>query len=202
MANSILSALIGKNPFQITSEASGYTYWADLAVVRVDVLLDSEVTDQPMATKDLMDAEVYVDLLDVDVTNGKILRPSKLRLKCLCANLSTVEDLMNAFADTEATFQVSSKSIIIGDMMMVNMTITQSDEILSAVEIEIDWEQAAPPDPTTFAPADPADATNISTRVQNLKTSVAGAASGFVTDFTSGVTSLYNKVSTGIRGVL
>lgn len=204
MASSILKAILGEVSFKVVSDRTGFTYWKDLKVLNVDVLLSSLVVDQPLATTDIasQDESTFVNLLDVDTNNGKIIQPTKLRVKCLCANLSTVEDLMYAFNDVAATFTITSRSIIADEMIMVDMQIVQSDERLSAVEITIEWEQAGRRSYDSFDPFDPANDSTYGIRVQSLPSTFSATVSGIRDSLTSAAESLYNRVQDVIESTL
>jgi hypothetical protein len=136
MASSLLQAIFGARPFKIVSDRFGYPYWTDLKILAVDIMLSAAVVDDPLAIEIItnQDDDVFVNLLDVDTSNGKIIQPTKLRVKCLCDNLSTVEGLMIGFSDITATYTITSRGVIADSMVMTDITFVQSSERLSAVE--------------------------------------------------------------------
>ncbi len=56
-------------------------------------------------------AQVYTEALDVDVKNGKIIQPVRLRISAIRPGLSQVESIINAFSDSTSTFAITSRPI-------------------------------------------------------------------------------------------
>jgi hypothetical protein len=195
MANSALSQLFSVSPLKIVNEANGYEYWAGLAVKSVDVMLDSAVTDNPLSNKSFTEEALYVDILDVDTRNGKIIRPVKLKMTLLSTDLSTIESMMGALANASQTFSITSKAIISDSMMLIDLTINQKADMVSAHELIAEFEQAEPPIPVEFDPENPSNRSNFGIRIQ-LPTSILADGIRSVTgNLTGSVESLYNRVA-------
>jgi len=195
MANSALSYLFSASPLKITNESDGYQSWAGLAVKSVDVMLESSVTDNPLSNKSFTEESIYTDLLDVDTRNGKIIRPVKIKMTVISTDLSTIEDMMGALVSPTRTFSITSKSIISEAMMMIDLTITQSKDMISANELVAEFEQFKPTIDDAYNPSDPANRSHFGIRIQ-LPGSVAKDGIKSVTgNLTDSVQSLYNKIS-------
>jgi hypothetical protein len=210
MASSIFQAILGTNPFSITNDAdeNSVRYWTDLKIIAVEILVSSNVVDQPLAlTAVTHDADKrfdknFINLLDVDTRNGKIIQPTKLRMKCMCANLSTVESMMRYFEDITASFSITSKAIISDLMIMTDLAITQSTESLSAVEMVVEWEQAGRRVQATYDPSNPADEETFGVRIQQPESIIAESISSIGDQLTSAAKALYNKVQGTITSLL
>jgi hypothetical protein len=200
MASSLLQAVFGTRPFKIVSDRFGYPYWTDLKILGVDILVASSVVEDPLGIEVIsyQDEDTFVNLLDVDTSNGKIIQPTKLRVKCLCADLSTVEGLMLGFSDLSATYTITTRGIIADTMMMTDITIVQSGERLSAVELTIEWEQFADPAQSGFDPDNPANQSTYGVRIQSLPETPAASLSRIGSDLTSAAQSLYDRVQNAI----
>jgi len=201
MAESILSSissLLGNTKFTIKDEF-GYAYWRDLKIVSVEIMGDAATAENPLATNELSDDATYVNLLDIDISNGKIIRPVKLKLKAICNNLATIEGIMLAFAQTINMYDITSRKISADAMMMKDVEILQTSDMISAVTIVIEWEQAEPPVYNAFDPDNPSNDKTYGLRIQtppNVPLTLSGIGSNIV----SSAESLYNKVSKAIGG--
>lgn len=195
MANSAISSLFSVSPLKIVNEADGYENFAGLAVKSVDVMLESAVTDNPLSNKSFTEESIYTDLLDVDTRNGKIIRPVKIKLTVISNDLSTIENMMGALADPVRTFSITSKAIISDAMMLVDLTISQSKDMISANELVAEFEQFEPPIVDGYNPSDHANSSRFGIRIQLPESVVANAIKSVTGSLTSSVQSLYNKIS-------
>lgn len=195
MANSIISALIGKSLLKIVNERYGREYWSLLKIVSVEIMADAETSDHPLSSKDGSDDRQYVNVLDVDLSNGKVIRPVKMRLNVICNHPATVEGLMREFQNLADTYSITTKSIIAESLVMTSLQINQTPDMISAVGISIEWEQSAPRVANQFDPKDQANASTYGLRIQGLEEGGPITLTGIRDRATSAVESLYNKVS-------
>lgn len=195
MANNILSSLFAASPLKIINDLDKYQYWGSIAVKGVDVMLDSSVTDNPISNKSFTEESLYTDLLDVDTRNGKIIRPVRLKISCISDEQGIIESMMGAYANNTSTFTVTSKSIIAESMMVTNLTLTQSSEMISATDIVIEFEQSEPPITDEFDPANPSNRSNFGVRIQAPPSVLASDIKNLTGTLTSAVDSLYTKIT-------
>lgn len=167
MPGSILSTLLGKPVFKVTNEATGNTIWPGLSIVDVEVMLASENTDQPLSNQQVDDKSTYQSILSTDIHSVKIIAPSRLRVTALCSDLSIVKSIIAYFSDTSITMSCSTKSIITRYLVMSEVDIEQSYEMISAARIVIVFEQAQPSQPNGYSPEQPADQSVYGVSLQN-----------------------------------
>lgn len=197
MAESLISSvstLLGKTNFKIMDRL-GFSYWADLRIISVEIMGDAQTAESPLGTNELSDSNTYTNLLDIDISNGKILRPVNMKVKAICANPMTVESIMRAFTKTENLYDITSRKVSAYDMMMKNAEIMMSSEMISAVTITIEWEQAAPAIYNPFNPNNPSNDTSYGLRIKTPSDVIPVSLSGLGNNIVSSAESLYNKVS-------
>lgn len=195
MATSLLSSLFGRNTFKIKNESTGAIQWINLKIINVDILLEASSMDHPMFTKDAVDANGYIKLLEIDITNGKIITPSKMKIKAIAPDLTTVESIIAGFIDLVTTYEISTKSVISSSMFMSDLLITQSSDNLTSTELVMEWEQATQPNPSSFDPLNSANDSTYGVRIQSNDISIPSTISSFVDGAESGAKALYDKVS-------
>lgn len=194
MAESIISSLFKASPLKIVNENDGYVYWDKLAVKRVDVVLDTSVTDNPLANKSYTEESLYSDVLDIDVRNGKLIRPAKLKITCLSSDGPTIEGLIAMSYQDTVTFRITTKAIISSSMMMVSLSIEQTAEMTSACKITLEFEQSEKTASAGFDPADLSCRSNYGISIQVPKSVVLDGVNDMVNNLTDSVSGLYNKV--------
>lgn len=193
--NSFLKALIGSTYLSIKETGTNYPYWTDLRVLKVEGQSSADVARKPLATKDLTEEAVYTDTLDIDTRNAKIIQPVRLRITARADNLSTVESIRRRFADNTASFSITSRSVIANNMAPMNVIFTQSADHVSAVEIEMDFEQYAPPVVNSFDPLHSQDAPTYGVQIQQLGDTNFFDIGGIASGVTSQAKALYNRVN-------
>jgi len=206
MASSILGAIFGTNPFTITNDDDflPVNYAKELQIIGVEFLVSSAVTDHPISIGANLQAPDtnFVNLFDIDIENGKIIQPTKIRIKCMCSDLTAVERWMLYFIDTRLTFTITSKSIIADNMIMTDLTITQSTNSISASELLFEWEQAGLKKIDKFEPTDATNESTYGVRIQKPESTIGDSLSFIGDELTSAAKSLYNKVQGIISSIL
>jgi hypothetical protein len=198
MADSLLSSLLSAAKWKITNEDYGTSLWTKLGVIFVEIMSDAQVVSQPLSNQDYTGSSVYQNLLTVDLTNGKILRPVKLRMTALCSDLSTLENIITAFVNPTSTFSVTSKSIVSDAMLFSDLTITHDSEKISASTVVMEFEQWTPDANESYNPDGSYNASNYGVRIQSLSTVNTSSISSTVSSLTSSATALYSKVLSAI----
>lgn len=200
MATSLLSDFIGAAKWKIVNEKYGVPLWTGVGVASVDTSTEAQITNQPLSTKDLTNDSVYEDLLVVDTKNSKILRPVVMRLSIFVKDVSTLENISSAFADTTSTFSITSKSIVSDYMLLKSVNISHDNDMLSASKVVLEFEQWTPENTVTFNPDGTYNATNYGIRIQSLSSVSVGQISSTVNSLTTAAEALYSKVSNVITG--
>lgn len=200
MADTLLSSLVGSSKWKIVNETYQIPLWTGIGVLSVDIASDAQVSNQPLATQDLTEATVYINLLDVDVSNAKILRPPAIRMTVLVPDVSTLENILTSFVDVTATFSVTSKSIVTDAMLLKGVTVVHDNEILSASKVTMEFEQWTPDANGSYNPDGSYNASNYGVRIQKLNTISISSISSTVDGLTSSAEALYSKVTNYITG--
>lgn len=199
MPSTILSALTSKPGFVATNENIGTAVWSKLGIVDVEVDAasansDSPLSDQQVTSSDLNSANVYTSVLQADIQTVKIIQPTRLRVTALCDDLSTLENIISTFMNNTVTISINTKSIITSYLVLSDIDIEQTGDMISASKVVMNFEQAQPPENSGFAPEQAADTSVYGVSLQQppsvvplatLAKAVSSAAS-VPTEFVSG----------------
>ncbi|AHH02869.1 tail fiber protein [Pseudomonas phage EPa61] len=193
--NSFLKAILNTPTLTIRDDVTKLPVWKSLQVKKVEIYSPASVVSKPLATKDQTEAQVYTEALDIDVKNGKIIQPVRLRINAICPDLSTVESIMNAFNDNTSTFAITSKSILADKMAIMTLDVDQSPDMLNAAEINMEFEQVEPPVLNEFDPAFSQDRPTYGVQIQSLSDANLLDLGATGDSISSAAKSLYNRVT-------
>jgi hypothetical protein len=172
MPQSILSSILSKPQFVATNESSNSVLWPQLGILDVEISNDSENSDKPISNQQLSDKATYQSILTQDIQAAKIIQPSRLRVTALCADISTLENVLATYSNLSATISINSKSIITQSLMLTAVDVEQTPEMISASRVVMVFEQAQPPANSGFAPEQAADASVYGVSIQTPPTVV------------------------------
>jgi hypothetical protein len=176
MPQTILASLTSKPQFVATNENTGTQVWSLLGIVDVEVDSSSANSDAPVSSSQVSSstnaatdasATQYQSVLSVDIQTTKIIQPSRLRVTALCSDLSTLENVISTFTDDTVTISINTKSIITSYLVLSDVEIEQTGEMISASKVIMTFEQAQPPQNSGFAPAQAADSSVYGVSLQN-----------------------------------
>jgi hypothetical protein len=167
MPESILSTLFSQPKFVATNENTGLTMWSKLGIVDVEVASSSGNTDKPLSNQQISDNGTYQSILSQDIQTVKIMQPDRLRVTALCADISTLENVISTFLDNTVTIAINTKSIITSYLALCDVDIEQTGEMISASRVVMTFEQAQPPVNSGYAPEQSADASVYGISIQS-----------------------------------
>lgn len=199
MASSLVSvtlnSLLGDSPlFSVTDERLKFSTWKTLKIKSVEVDSQAANTSNPIADQDSAENSTTNALTENDIKTLKIIQPTRMRITAFANSISAIESVINSFTDLKSTLTITSKGIRAVGMCVTSIDLMQDPSSLSATRIIIELEQTALPTLSSlFAAAQGADASVISSYGVSLPPVP-------VTNLTSNVTALYNKVSNFFRG--
>jgi hypothetical protein len=78
-------------------------------------------------------------------------------VSAIVGNLSELENIISTFEDSTVTMSIDSKSIITKNLILTNLNIEQSADMLTAAKVDMTFEQAAPPEGAGYIPEQAAD---------------------------------------------
>ncbi len=157
MPQSILSSYTAKPQFTAINEATGQPLWKGLAIEDIEINEPSANTDSPLFTEQVSDDSTARKFMASEIGTIKIIQPAKLRVKGITNDISILENVIQSFLDTTLTVGITTKSIIVNNLVPVELQIEQTAEMISASRLTIQFEQAIPPQPQTYDPAQPPD---------------------------------------------
>lgn len=166
MPQSILSSLLSKPQFNAINELTGTTVWAKLGIMDVEIGSSSENTEKPISNQQVSDKATYQSILTQDIQAAKIIQPDRLRVTALCDDISTLENVLATFSDTSATISINTKSIITSFLVLTEVDVEQTGDMLSASKVIMTFEQAQPPANSGYAPEQAADASVYGVSIQ------------------------------------
>jgi hypothetical protein len=183
--SSILTTFFNRPQFTATNEGSRAVLWKGLAIVDVEINPAANITQMPLSADLDKDSDTTEKIKVDDVKTIKILQPIKLRVSALIGDLSVLENIVSTFKNETVTISVNTKSIITNDLIMTDLEITQSEDMVSASRVEMTFEQSESPRGDTYSPEQSADAStngigaknpiSISGGLSSLKNTISGA---------------------------
>ncbi len=183
MADTILTAVFSRPQFVAKNEATGVVVWEGIAIVDVDLDSKAALTELPMAIDGPKDSQTTSNILEEDIKTAKIIEPGKLRVTAMINDLSMLESIITLFNDETVTMSVNTKSIITDHLVMTDLEITQTPDMISASKITMSFEQAQPPAGSGYAPEQAADASVYGFGIQSLpKTDFVGTLNKTIQD--------------------
>jgi hypothetical protein len=183
MADTILTAAFSRPQFQAKNEATNAVVWQGIAIVDVDIDSQAALTEMPMAIDGPKDSQTTSNILEEDIKVAKIIQPVKLRVTALIKDLSMLEGIITLFNDETVTMSVNTKSIITDHLVMTDLEITQTADMISASKVVMTFEQAQPPAGSGYLPEQAADASVYGFGIQSLpRTNFIGTLSKAVQD--------------------
>ncbi len=190
MADSLLQSVFGKTSFTAVNELNNLVCWKNLRIKDVEVNPSAMTTNNPISVENATERSSLVSLLSTDINTLKIIQPSNMRITAFCDTLSSIENIVDVFEDTQATLTITTKGITASNMAVISVEIDQSPDMLSAAKVIIELEQAsAAPDTDLFYPANSSDESPYGISIQTPPGVVTSA------------TNLYNKVSNFFRSL-
>ncbi len=176
MADSILTTHYNRPQFVATNENLGSDakakLWEGLAVVDVEITPSAAVTDFPLVMDSPKDSNTTEQIQAADLQAVKIMQPSRLKVSALIANLSILENIISTFKNDAVTVSIDTKSIITKNLVLTEVHVTQSPDMLTASKVEMIFEQAQPPKGSGYVPEQAADATVYGVGIQDPQTVV------------------------------
>lgn len=129
MASNILSSFLAQSAFAIRSESvSGAAVAKNLKISRIQIKLSAKAMRHM-----LEDGTTVVD--------SRIIQPSSMNIESFCPDQDTLNQVNNLLNDRSNFYSVSSKGIVLNQMMIDNEQIRQSPEFMSATPIRISFKQ-------------------------------------------------------------
>lgn len=186
LASSVLTSFFGKPAATFINDKTNQIIWKKVQIISVDIDGESANTIYPASELVITEDSVYRELVNINVQPIKILRPSRVRLTMMCPNLSSIEEVVNSFADTTLTLMISTKSLTILSMCITEVTVEQVPEKLSATLVQVTMEQSEALQTIVYSPSQSGDFS-----VMGIKIQIPPVVSQTVQGLYSKVTSLF-----------
>lgn len=139
MASSFITSILSPSPLKIVGK--GFRQWDQLKVDSIEISVDSAMADIPFSTSNLTTEMQVTNSLMADLRSGKIIRPSKIKAKLICSDISTILGIISVFEDVTSTLDITSKEIMSYNMAMTDIELRQSPDKLSATDLMITFDQ-------------------------------------------------------------
>lgn len=167
MALTLITANFNRQSFVAKDETTSDVLWRGMAVVEVDVGGTAGVTDFPLAVDGPKDSATTEEIQTLDIQAAKIINPTRLKVSALIKDISIVENIISTFNDPTITLTVNTKSIIVEHLVMVDLEIQQSADMLSAAKVDMNFEQAQLIFGEEYLPEQAADGSVYGLSIQN-----------------------------------
>lgn len=176
MANSIVSTLLGTNPFVIYNQSTKATTNLEVKVVNVSIKLSAEPQRQTMedgSTK----------------TDSKTVRPIRMTADVICPDINALTQVNSILSDRSSLYQITSRGLIFQNMMVDSEFIRQAPDMLSATPVRMSFKQILIENVSPIIFANQSDSSIIERGISALNKA------------TETVTDLFGKVSTAISNI-
>lgn len=173
MANSILSTFLAKASMSILNQTTGQTELKDIKVSKVVIKLSAE----PMRHM-LEDGTTIVDV--------RIIKPIHVTADVICPDDDSLSSVNQILDDRQSRYQITSRGVIIANVVSDTDAIVQSADMLSATPIRMSFKQLLLENisPVVFA--------------SSASASVVDRGIAIINDATTSVTDLYNKAAKAV----
>lgn len=128
MANTILSTILAKASMSILDQTNAQTVLSNVKVKKVVIQLTSE----PMRHM-LEDGSTIVDV--------RIFKPIHVTAEILAPDAGTIDAVNQIVTNRESRYQVTSRGVIVANLVVDSDAITQSAEAISATPIRLSFKQ-------------------------------------------------------------
>lgn len=149
---SILSSIISPSSLVIYDEQYLTSVFTDLKVNKVIIEALADTSKRPISTTYLQTDSQTLNTLSEDLLSTKVIQPVTVKISAAIESISTTMTLIASFSDVTKTFQITSKQIVATGMSITSIKIKQSPEMLSAIDLEMTFEQAVLPTTSAFSP--------------------------------------------------
>jgi hypothetical protein len=162
VADSIFTTHYNRPQFLATNENLGSdaraVIWEGLAVVDVEVSPSAAVTDFPLVLDDPKDYVTTQEIQAKDLEAVRILQPTRIKVIALIKDISILDNIISTFKKDDVTVSINTKSILTKNLVLTEVSVSQSAEMVSASKVEMTFEQAQPPLGSGYVPEQAADA--------------------------------------------
>lgn len=145
MATSLIPAFFASASLQIKDQNSGLILATNLKTSKVSIRMSAEGMRHLME-----DGSTLVDC--------RVLRPTKIIMDVICPDLDTLDQINEVLMNRTTIFQITSRGLIIPQMIIEGETIKLGPEMISATPIRISMQQFMLENVSPIVMANPADA--------------------------------------------
>lgn len=128
MASNIFSGLLSPSAFIIRDEEDGTIQVKGLKVVRVQIHLNST-------------AHRHMKEDGTTIVDSRVIQPSTATVEAICPDADTLKQVNNLLLDRANFYSISSKGVILNNMMAEAEQISQTPDMTSAVPIRLSLRQ-------------------------------------------------------------
>lgn len=128
MAASILSSILSPAKFTIYNQTSAVVVGSTLEVMKVMIKFSSEIQRHP-----LEDGSTKVD--------SRIIQPSKMIVDVICKDDDALSAVVTLLSDRTSLYQVTSRGLILQNLMVSSDYFHQAPEMISATPTRISFDQ-------------------------------------------------------------
>jgi len=177
MAGNIISAMLAKAAFRIRNQALGLDSATTLKITRCVIRLSAEPQRHM-----LEDGSTYIDT--------RIIKPIRIHVDAIAPDVDSLIQINAVANDRKSLFQISSRGLVIPDMMIDAELMNQNGENISSTVMKLSFKQIIIEKGSQIFLAHSADASLLE-RGQTLMSDTADTVSG-----------LYDKASSAIDKVI
>lgn len=128
MANSILSSLLSKPSLTLISNKDKSDASKHLKISRVGIRLRSRIMRHMRED-------------GTSIVDSRVVDPTEVRIFAFCAKLDDITVLNAALTDRSTSYNMTSRAVVIRNLMVDRFTIKQSPDVLSASPVSIHMKQ-------------------------------------------------------------
>lgn len=125
---SILASILGISQTRFLNQTYGVPELTNVKVKSARITLRSE----PMRNK-LENGSTYID--------SRVILPVSIEMEAIAPDINTAEQLHNSLQERSSLFEVTSRGLIVPNMMMKAQIMKQGPEMLSAIPVKLILDQ-------------------------------------------------------------
>ncbi len=184
MPATILSLLTSSGNISIIDERKKNPIMESLKIKSVSIDNYSDVSDFPLADTQLTSTVIYKNTQRSDLGSGKVILPTKVLIVAFSSDVSVTSSIFSTWEDLESSVQIITRSVIIPYLVISEIVVTQSPDMLNAVQINITFQQTSTPTQAGYTPQQSGDSSSVGISFQST-VSITDTVTEFINQISS-----------------
>jgi hypothetical protein len=194
MPNTVLSLLSNSGSISIIDERKNTPVMQSLKIKSVTIENLADVSELPLADSQLNSTVIFKSTQRSDLGAGKVVMPSRVTVDAFSDDVSVTASLFSEWEDLESSIKIITRSVIIQYLVIIDIVVTQSPDMLDASQINIIFQQTSAPTIGSYTPQQSGDSSMVGTSFET-PTSLTTTVSNFASQIQSKIASAGTFIS-------